>query len=140
MNETDATADMAIWSNVEVGLGISAGSIGTLRPLVRLLFCPNSRHGETQGYHQRTTRSSQTSGIIGAHANYTAARGSIVVRPKIALSKTNTVHYSENVVQPGRGFRDGSSDSLIAPERREERQDIAFKSYKSFSSLRATYV
>jgi hypothetical protein len=31
----DATTDVAIWSTVEPGIGITAGSIATLRPLVR---------------------------------------------------------------------------------------------------------
>ncbi|KAB8228787.1 hypothetical protein BDV23DRAFT_175137 [Aspergillus alliaceus] len=30
-----ATVEIAIWSNIEVGLGITAGSLATLRPLVR---------------------------------------------------------------------------------------------------------
>jgi hypothetical protein len=33
----DATLDIAIWSNIETGLGISAGSLATLRPLLRVL-------------------------------------------------------------------------------------------------------
>ena len=31
----DATIEIAIWSNIEVGLGITAGSLATLRPLLR---------------------------------------------------------------------------------------------------------
>lgn len=31
-----ATLDIAIWSNVEMGLAIAAGSLATLRPLVRI--------------------------------------------------------------------------------------------------------
>ncbi|PWY65699.1 integral membrane protein [Aspergillus heteromorphus CBS 117.55] len=31
----DATVEIAIWSNIEAGLGITAGSLATLRPLVR---------------------------------------------------------------------------------------------------------
>lgn len=33
----DATTDISIWSNVEGGLGITAGSLTTLRPLFRIL-------------------------------------------------------------------------------------------------------
>lgn len=32
----DATYQIAIWSNVEAGLGITAGSLATLRPLLRM--------------------------------------------------------------------------------------------------------
>lgn len=38
----DATVDIAIWSNIETGLGISAGSLATLRPLLRLFRNPGS--------------------------------------------------------------------------------------------------
>lgn len=31
----DATVEIALWSNIETGLGITAGSLATLRPLVR---------------------------------------------------------------------------------------------------------
>lgn len=31
----DATIEIAIWSNIEAGLGITAGSLATLRPLLR---------------------------------------------------------------------------------------------------------
>lgn len=33
--QTDATVEIALWSNIEVGLGITAGSLATLRPLLR---------------------------------------------------------------------------------------------------------
>lgn len=33
-----ATVNIAIWSNIETGLGISAGSLATLRPLLRRFF------------------------------------------------------------------------------------------------------
>jgi hypothetical protein len=39
------TVDIAIWSNIEPGLGITAGSLATLRPLYRLLV---SRVGWSQ--------------------------------------------------------------------------------------------
>jgi hypothetical protein len=33
----DATVGIAVWSNIETGLGIFAGSLATLRPLLRML-------------------------------------------------------------------------------------------------------
>lgn len=39
---TDATTNISIWSNVEAGLGISAGSLVTLRPLFRWFRDPSS--------------------------------------------------------------------------------------------------
>lgn len=35
LTSIDATVQIAIWSNIEVGLGITAGSLATLRPLLR---------------------------------------------------------------------------------------------------------
>ncbi|KAE8351119.1 hypothetical protein BDV28DRAFT_25488 [Aspergillus coremiiformis] len=36
----DATAGIEVWSNIETGLGIIAGSLATLRPLVRMIHPP----------------------------------------------------------------------------------------------------
>ena len=40
-----ATVNIALWSNIETGLGITAGSLATLRPLLRPFL--SSRRGET---------------------------------------------------------------------------------------------
>ncbi|KAJ5561327.1 hypothetical protein N7535_004206 [Penicillium sp. DV-2018c] len=40
-----ATANISIWSNVEAGLGIAAGSLVTLRPLFRWFRDPSSKGG-----------------------------------------------------------------------------------------------
>lgn len=39
----DATTDISIWSNVEAGLGITAGSLVTLRPLFKWFRDPSYR-------------------------------------------------------------------------------------------------
>ncbi|KAJ5465291.1 uncharacterized protein N7458_000977 [Penicillium daleae] len=49
-----ATTNISIWSNVETGLGIAAGSLVTLRPLFRWLRDPS----------YRGTRSKQTGGSV----------------------------------------------------------------------------
>ncbi|KAE8150638.1 hypothetical protein BDV25DRAFT_139637 [Aspergillus avenaceus] len=38
-----ATVDIAVWSNIETGLGIIAGSMATLRPLLRMIHPGTSR-------------------------------------------------------------------------------------------------
>lgn len=53
---TDATTDVALWSTVEPGIGITAGSIATFRPLVRHLmwhlgFANEPREGRTPRYY-----------------------------------------------------------------------------------------
>lgn len=52
----DATTDISIWSNVEAGLGIAAGSLVTVRPLFRWFTgstynntCSNSASGRKYG-------------------------------------------------------------------------------------------
>jgi hypothetical protein len=44
-----ATADVAIWSTVETGLGITAAGFATLRPLLRTFFGGGSSAHDTPG-------------------------------------------------------------------------------------------
>lgn len=46
-NPTDATVDIAIWSDTEQGLAITAGSLATLRPLFRMLTNKLGSYGAT---------------------------------------------------------------------------------------------
>ena len=45
----DATVGIAVWSNIETGLGIFAGSLATLRPLLRMI-----RPGTGRSYNKNT--------------------------------------------------------------------------------------
>lgn len=56
---SDATVDIALWSQTEQGLGITAGSLATLRPLLRLVL---SKIGLTGGNASETP----PSGVCGA--------------------------------------------------------------------------
>lgn len=38
MHSTDDTVGVAIWTTVEVGIGVTAGCLATLRPLIRMAF------------------------------------------------------------------------------------------------------
>lgn len=53
-NLPDATANISIWSNVEAGLGIAAGSLVTLRPLFNWFRDPSSA-GESRSKGKRTS-------------------------------------------------------------------------------------
>jgi hypothetical protein len=46
----DATFQIAIWSNVETALGITAGSLATLRPLLRVMMGSPSSHEYSSGF------------------------------------------------------------------------------------------
>lgn len=74
----DKTYQISIWSNVEAGLGITAGSLTTLRPLVRLLregssasntYNPNRASyplaGSVSRGARRTPHSKQEEGELG---------------------------------------------------------------------------
>ncbi|KAJ5138955.1 uncharacterized protein N7515_003803 [Penicillium bovifimosum] len=45
-----ATVHIAIWSNVEAGLGITAGSLATLRPLLRVIMGSTSSQDYSSGF------------------------------------------------------------------------------------------
>ena len=44
-----ATVNIAIWSNIETGLGISAGSLATLRPLLRKFMKAGTSYDKSTG-------------------------------------------------------------------------------------------
>lgn len=50
---SDNTSSVSILSNVETGLGITAGSLPALRPLVPLIF--NEIQSRSSGYRRETT-------------------------------------------------------------------------------------
>lgn len=62
----DATTDISIWSNVEAGLGITAGSLVTLRPLFR--WFRGDSYARTYGA-KRTTGSIPLSSMNGNLTN-----------------------------------------------------------------------
>lgn len=53
----DATYQIAIWSNVEAGLGITAGSLATLRPLLRIWTGSHSDPYYSTGFPNGRSRS-----------------------------------------------------------------------------------
>nr|CEG03762.1 unnamed protein product [Fusarium acuminatum CS5907] len=65
-----STADVAIWSTIETGLGITASGVATLRPLLRSFFGPGSSVGGdgTSGRQwQRTGSDYPNQGYIRSH-------------------------------------------------------------------------
>lgn len=111
-NKSDATVQIAIWSNIEVGLGISAGSLATLRPLLRQ-FRGSSADREylTNSYHRRTG-----SRLPGASHDCPVPLGSLDaeegrLRPdKLAVTVTTvSTHHGNDTTWLG-GPRDSDSD------------------------------
>ncbi|OQE38696.1 hypothetical protein PENCOP_c008G05453 [Penicillium coprophilum] len=62
-----ATANISIWSNVEAGLGIAAGSLVTLRPLFRWFRDPSSMGG-SRSKTKHTGGSMPLSSVNGVHS------------------------------------------------------------------------
>lgn len=61
----DATIQIAIWSNIEAGLGITAGSLATLRPLLRVLMGSRTDPDYSSGFPGGRSRSA--SRHLGGH-------------------------------------------------------------------------
>jgi hypothetical protein len=74
--ELDATVDIAIWSTIEQGLAITAGSLATLRPLFKLLS-------------RKLGFSSTTDGPAASERGYGAATVQTGVRAGIQSRDTN---------------------------------------------------
>jgi hypothetical protein len=53
----DATIEIAIWSNIEAGLGITAGSLATLRPLLRVILGSHTDPEYSSGFPGARSRS-----------------------------------------------------------------------------------
>lgn len=87
-NLTDATANISIWSNVEAGLGIAAGSLVTLRPLFRWFRDPSS-NGGSKSKSKRTPRSSMPLSSINAIRSNTS--GTPYWRPDLEGEDSPTV-------------------------------------------------
>ncbi|KAJ5199523.1 hypothetical protein N7491_011269 [Penicillium cf. griseofulvum] len=67
---TDATTQISIWSNVEASLGIAAGSLMTIRPLLRVLITSFPMLRNWSGGEGLESRSSPSTPAIGLQ-NYT---------------------------------------------------------------------
>lgn len=61
----DATAEISIWSNVEAGLGITAGSLVTLRPLFRWLRDGSYRDTRSRRFTDSMPLSSGNGNLTG---------------------------------------------------------------------------
>ena len=82
---------IAIWSNIEAGLGITAGSLATLRPLLRVWLGSNSDSNYSSAFPRRSA-----SRRVGASGQRAVPLGSIDgtntrdLRPdKLAVMVTN---------------------------------------------------
>ncbi|KAL2005112.1 hypothetical protein VTN00DRAFT_2962 [Thermoascus crustaceus] len=95
-----ATTDIAIWSTVEVGVGIAAGCAATLRPLLRHLL---SKAGFSSYPHSSNRLWSQSN---RQRAGYQRSIGLEDMRPDVMAGTTTAV-------ADGKSWRGGESDEEI---------------------------
>ena len=89
-----ATVNIAVWSNIETGLGISAGSLATLRPLFRRCFGKSSQ--DPSSYNHNRGSAGPPRLLLGSLESDTQRR----LRPD-KLAVTVTTVQSQLNMQPG---------------------------------------
>jgi cation-transporting ATPase 13A1 len=104
---SDATTPISIWSNVEAGLGITAGSLVTLRPLFRWF-----RGSYYEGSKSRTYGRAGSMPLSSMNGGYNARQeqpGNKYWRPDLA-NQSN--HGVTTTVQTSRGSQNSSQEDL----------------------------
>jgi hypothetical protein len=131
--QTDATVEIAIWSNIEAGLGITAGSLATLRPLLRHWLGTSTSDGDYNNASPFPGRSG-SKGISRGTRERAFPLGSLDnsslqgrLRPDKAVTVTTVhTHNDEADVQGnGLGWRGGSvssSEERLTMERQRDRE------------------
>ncbi|RHZ44169.1 putative integral membrane protein [Aspergillus thermomutatus] len=110
-----ATVDIALWSNIEVGLGISAGSLATLRPLLRLI-----RGSSTTDDYMSPMPGQSASRRLGPSRDRPMPLGSLDTdapgrfRPDKLATTVTTVHAPES---PWGGSSENSSEERLNAHR-----------------------
>ncbi|KAJ5135086.1 uncharacterized protein N7515_004364 [Penicillium bovifimosum] len=94
-----ATANISIWSNVEAGLGIAAGSLVTLRPLFRWFRDPSSKGG-SKSKSKRTNGASMPLSSVNAVRSNASGSGPTYWRPDLdrddSPAVVTTIHTSNH--------------------------------------------
>ncbi|KAL4897345.1 P-type ATPase [Aspergillus ambiguus] len=101
-----ATSNISIWSNVEAGLGITAGSLVTLRPLVR--WVKGTTYGGTHSI-KPTAGSMPLSSMNGTHQSRQDQSTTKFWRPDL---DPEDAHGVTTTIQTSRGSRNSSQEDL----------------------------
>lgn len=89
-----STVQIAYWSNLEIGLGITAGSLATLRPLLRHWFGSRADPSYSAGFPKQSY-GRRTGGLSGAHGaslplgSISQAEGGDLRPDKVSVMVTN---------------------------------------------------
>lgn len=112
-----STSDVAIWSTVETGLGITAAAVATLRPLLKTFFGGGSSargHGTSAGHWHRTGSDHPKGGEDGFDM-HDLSNTKFGVTTVIDYGKHNAEGDLENQDHKGDNASE-ASDSVEAPE------------------------
>lgn len=120
----DATTDISIWSNVEAGLGITAGSLVTLRPLFRWFRDPSYRS-------TRSRRATNSMPLSSGNGNFTSRsqhnrQGTEFWRPDIYPDDSQAV---VTTVQTERSASRTSSQADLNPKQHSPQGVNVHKSF-----------
>ncbi|KAF4455281.1 hypothetical protein F53441_2356 [Fusarium austroafricanum] len=111
-----STSDVAIWSTVETGLGITAAAVATLRPLLRN-FLGNGSSADGQGNSarpwQRTGSNHPTGGYLRSHGQNGGEAFDLHDNAGKRIGVTTVIDHDDKVDDNGkRGSRSEASDSV----------------------------
>ncbi|KAJ5396776.1 hypothetical protein N7509_004889 [Penicillium cosmopolitanum] len=90
-----STVQIAYWSNLEIGLGITAGSLATLRPLLRHWFGSRADPSYSAGFPKQSYGRRTGGGLSGAHGaalplgSISQAEGGDLRPDKVSVMVTN---------------------------------------------------
>lgn len=133
---SDATVDIALWSNIEVGLGISAGSLATLRPLLRRFrgSAPESYTLGGRGSSRKPGRSRSHRFPLSSLDGEAQGR----LRPDHLAVTVTTVHAKDDNNTWLGGMQSSSEEQLNGETQREEHSngDIGLSVQRSFQVVR----
>ncbi|EKV16192.1 Integral membrane protein, putative [Penicillium digitatum PHI26] len=103
----DATANISIWSNVEAGLGITAGSLVSLRPLFHWFRDPSSMGGSKS--NSTRTDSVPLSGVNGERSTASSPQ---YWRPDLNREDHHTVITTIHTSNGSEASRTSSQEDL----------------------------
>lgn len=111
---TDDTYQISIWSNVEAGLGIAAGSLTTLRPLVRFLKDGSSA---AYDYNNRNRASYPLSSSVGrgVHRSSPSKHDTRASTPKFWAGELDDYHGVTTTIMSHHPHPTSSSEEDLNP-------------------------
>jgi hypothetical protein len=119
--------DLAIWSTVEIGLGLTASSLATLKPLFRKLKIlvatkSGSRYTGTLPYHRSRTFHSRTR---SGQSNYIALKGANKLQKPPPIGSPTAANWN---CHDTKGYEQFDTNELpLAAETRSVRTTITAK-------------